>query len=173
MLYEVITITEPMGQFLYKLAQGKDFQIQTKKGFQVGAFIVVPPFPYQDRKTFNLFSKDAVVVVKKEMKEGLHPMHLKCIENEWLITGDSGVPLLVTGTGITMKDAQHVMYKRINNVIVNNGYYRTVITSYSIHYTKLYDRCFSWLWAGGHQPPVAAYFGAWLLNSRVYRFQKF
>ena len=120
-------IMEPFGNFLYKLASGENFNINTKPGFQVGAYIVVPPFPYQDKKTFELFSKDAVVVAKKEMKEGLHPMHLKMVRDEWLITGDSGVPLLVSGTGLTMRDAQKMMYNRISNVIVNNGYYRTDI----------------------------------------------
>ena len=120
-------IIEPMGHFLYKIASGEQFKINTKKGFQVGAFIVVPPFPYDDKKTFKLFSKDAVVIIKKEMKEGLHPMHLKKINNEWLITGDSGVPILVTGTAITMREAQNMMYKRIENIIINNGYYRTDI----------------------------------------------
>lgn len=120
-------ITEPMGNLLYKIAKGEKFNIQTKKGFQVGAFIVVPPFPYDDMKTFELFSKDAVVVVKKDLKEGLHPMHLKKVNDEWLITGNTGIALLVSGTGNTMKDAQKMMYNRISNVIVNNGYYRTDI----------------------------------------------
>ena len=120
-------INEPFGNFLYKLASGEKFKIKTKMGFQVGAYVVVPPFPYEDKKTFNLFSKDAVVVIKKEMKEGVHPMHLKKINNEWLITGDSGIALLVTGTGLTMKDAQKMMYNKINNIIINNSYYRTDI----------------------------------------------
>ena len=120
-------INEPFGNFLYKLANGEKFRIKTKMGFQVGAYVVVPPFPYEDKKTFNLFSKDAVVVIKKEMKEGVHPMHLKKINNEWLITGDSGIALLVTGTGLTMKDAQKMMYNKINNIIINNSYYRTDI----------------------------------------------
>jgi phosphoribosylamine--glycine ligase len=120
-------ITEPMGNLLYKIAKGEKFKIQTKKGFQVGAFIVVPPFPYDDMKTFELFSKDAVVVVKKDIKEGIHPMHLKKVNDEWLITGNTGIALLVSGTGNTMKDAQKMMYNRISNVIVNNGYYRTDI----------------------------------------------
>ena len=120
-------INEPIGNFLFKVANGDKFEINTKTGFQVGAFIVVPPFPYQDKKTFETFSKDAVVIFKKEMKEGLHPMHLKKVNNEWLITGDSGLALLVTGTGLTMLDAQKMMYNRIKNVISNNGYYRTDI----------------------------------------------
>jgi phosphoribosylamine--glycine ligase len=120
-------INEPIGKMLYKIAKGENFKISVKKGFQVGAYIVVPPFPYEDKKTFNLFSKDAVVVVRKNMKEGLHIQHLKNINGEWLITGDSGIALLVSGTGITLKEAQRLMYNRINNVLINNSYYRTDI----------------------------------------------
>uniref|UniRef100_UPI0040492428 phosphoribosylamine--glycine ligase n=1 Tax=Gelidibacter sp. TaxID=2018083 RepID=UPI0040492428 len=122
-----VGINEPFGQFLYKIAAGQSFKIHTKKGFQVGAYIVVPPFPYDDRKSFELFSKDAVVVFKKDLKEGIHPMHLKKVNDEWLITGETGIALLVSGTGLTMKDAQKMMNNRISNIIVNNGYYRTDI----------------------------------------------
>lgn len=120
-------ITEPIGHLFLKMASGQKFKIATKKGFQVGAFIVVPPFPYEDKKTFELFSKDSIVIFKKDMKEGLHPMHVKKVNGEWLITGDTGIAVLVSGTGITMKDAQRMMYNRIQNVIVNNCYYRTDI----------------------------------------------
>lgn len=134
-------ITEPMGNFFYNLAQGQKFQIKVKKGFQVGVFMVVPPFPYEDKKTFKLFSKDAVVIFKKSAKEGIHPMHLKMINNEWLITGDTGIALLVTGTGLTMKDAQRNMYNRVQNVIVNNSYYRTDIGD---RWQEDSDKLWSW-----------------------------
>ena len=134
-------ITEPIGEMLYKIASGQNFKIATKKGFQVGAFIVVPPFPYDDKKTFELFSKDAVVVFRKDMKEGIHPMHLKKVNEEWLITGNTGIALLVTGTGITMRDAQKMMNNRIHSVIVNNGYYRTDIGD---RWFEDSDRLWSW-----------------------------
>lgn len=134
-------INEDFGQFLLKVARGENFSIHVKKGFQVGAFIVVPPFPYEDKKTFRLFSKDAVVVFKKDKKEGVHPMHVKRISNEWLITGDTGIAVLVTGTGVTMKDAQRMMQNRISNVIVNNGYYRTDIGD---RWQEDSDRLWSW-----------------------------
>ena len=35
-----------------KLLAGQNFTINVKKGFQIGAFIVVPPFPFDDKKTF-------------------------------------------------------------------------------------------------------------------------
>ncbi|MCH4553730.1 phosphoribosylamine--glycine ligase [Aestuariibaculum lutulentum] len=134
-------INEPLGELFYKLVTRQKFKINTKKGFQVGAFIVVPPFPYDDKKTFNLFSKDAVVVFKKNGKEGVHPMHLKKVNDEWLITGNTGIAVLVTGVGNTMKDAQKMMYNRINNVIINNGYYRTDIGD---RWTEDSDKLWSW-----------------------------
>lgn len=134
-------INEPMGELFYKLAKGEKFQLKVKKGFQVGVFIVVPPFPFEDKKTFRLFSKDAVVIFKKDKKEGIHPMHLKKINNEWLITGDTGIALLVTGTGITMRDAQRNMYNRVQNVIVNNSYYRTDIGD---RWLEDSDKLWSW-----------------------------
>ena len=120
-------INEPIGNMLYKIATGENFTINAKKGFQLGVFMVVPPFPYDDKKSFELFSKDSVVIFKKEVKEGIHPMHLKSINGEWLITGNTGIALLVSGTGLTMKDAQKTMYSRVSNIIVNNSYYRTDI----------------------------------------------
>ncbi len=134
-------INEPLGELFLKLASKKTFRINVKKGFQVGAYIVVPPFPYDDKKTFNLFSKDAVVVFKKNGKEGVHPMHLKKVKDEWLITGNTGIAVLVTGVGNTMKDAQKMMYNRINNVIINTGYYRTDIGD---RWSEDSDKLWSW-----------------------------
>ena len=134
-------ITEPLGQLFYKLAKGQDFKIQVKKGYQVGAFMVVPPFPFEDKKTFRLFSKDSVLVFKREQREGIHPMHLKKINDEWLITGNTGIALLVTGTGLSMKDAQKVMYSRISNVIINNTYYRTDIGD---RWAEDFDKLWAW-----------------------------
>jgi len=134
-------INEPIGEMFLKIASGKNFKINVKKGFQVGAFIVVPPFPYEDKKTFNLFSKDAVVVFKKNGKEGVHPMHLKKVNDEWLITGNMGIAVLVTGVGQTMKDAQKMMYNRISNVIINNAYYRTDIGD---RWAEDSDKLWSW-----------------------------
>lgn len=134
-------IMEPMGEFFYKLASRQKFKINVRKGFQVGAFIVVPPFPFDDKKTFRLFSKDAVVVFKKNGKEGVHPMHLKKVNDEWLITGEIGIAVLVTGTGMTMKDAQKMMYNRISNIIINNSYYRTDIGD---RWSEDSDKLWSW-----------------------------
>jgi phosphoribosylamine--glycine ligase len=120
-------ITEPMGTLLWKLAKGEDFVIKTKRGYQVGALVVVPPFPFHDTKTFESFSEDAVVVFKKQQLDSIHIQDVKMENNEWLVTGEEGVVLVVTGSGSTMREAQKQMYGRIQNVSISNMYYRTDI----------------------------------------------
>ncbi|MDP2691139.1 MAG: phosphoribosylglycinamide synthetase C domain-containing protein [bacterium] len=120
-------ILDEMGALFYQLAQGKDFTFKTRKGFQVGVLLVVPPFPYKDNKTLNSFSKDAVVVFEKKNYEGIHPQDLRSYKGEWLITGSSGIALLVTGTGTTMREAQKQAYGRIQHILIPNMYYRTDI----------------------------------------------
>lgn len=121
------SINESLGRLLYKVANGESFKISTRKGFHIGLYMVVPPFPFSDPMSFNLFSKDAVVVMKKHMKEGLHPMHLKMVNGEWLITGNTGIVAVVSASGTTMREAQKLMYNRVSNILINNSYYRTDI----------------------------------------------
>jgi len=117
-----------MGEFFYAIATGQPVKLKTKKGFQVGARIVVPPFPFYDaKKTFESFSKDAAIVFKKPMPEGVHIEDVKLENEEWIITGSAGVALIVTGCGMTMKEAQKQMYSRIGNILIPNMYYRTDI----------------------------------------------
>ncbi len=134
-------ILDPMGDILWKLANGEDFIIRTRRGFQVGVLIVVPPFPYDDPKTFDVFSEGAVVVFKKESRDGMHIQDLQLINNEWLVTGSEGIALVVTGAGMTMRDAQRQMYSRVQNVIIPNMYYRTDIGD---RWMEDSDKLWSW-----------------------------
>ena len=116
-----------IGDFFYNLTKGETDFFKVKKGFQVGARVVVPPFPYRDQKTFDSFSKNAAIIFKKPMPEGIHIEDVKMENGEWLITGGSGIALIVSGTGQTMREAQRQMYGRIQNVLIPNMYYRTDI----------------------------------------------
>ncbi len=114
----------PMGEFLYNLAQGNSFRFKARSGFQVGVRIVVPPFPFDDPQTFSTYSKDAVILFKKPEFEGIHIEDVKLVDHEWVVTGNSGVILIVVGTGQTMKQARAQVYNRIENIRIPNMYYR-------------------------------------------------
>jgi phosphoribosylamine--glycine ligase len=134
-------ITENFGNLLLKIAQGEEVNMKVKKGFQVGAYMVVPPFPFDDKKSFEIFSKDSVVLFKTPNREGIHPIQVKNINGQWLITGNSGIVLLIVGTGLTMKEAQKNMYNRIANIIINNSYYRNDIGN---RWAEDSDKLLSW-----------------------------
>jgi len=114
----------PMGEFLYLLACNQDPQLKVKKGFQIGVRLVVPPYPFSDKKIFDVYSKDATIVFKKNNIEGIHIEDVKLVNGAWTVTGSVGVALIVTGLGQTMKQAQQQVYSRIQNILIPNMYYR-------------------------------------------------
>lgn len=117
-------ILNPVSEFLYDIAAGNNPKLRTKTGFQVGVMIVMPPFPFNDKKTFEVYSKDAVISLKKFDPEGVHISDVKLVDDNWLVTGSSGCALVVVGCGTTMKQAQQQAYLRINNIRIPNMYYR-------------------------------------------------
>jgi phosphoribosylamine--glycine ligase len=130
--YPAITIQQeglvtPISELLYKTATGEMTEFETKPGFQVGVRIVVPPFPFNDRETFESHSKNAAILLKKPDPEGIHIEDVKCVNGQWFVAGESGVVLVVVGTGQTVRQAQKQAYKRISNVMIPSMYYRTDI----------------------------------------------
>jgi len=134
-------IMTPIGQFLYELAEGKDFRIRVKTGFQIGVRIVVPPYPFDDPETFKVKSKDSVIFLKKKEMEGIHIEDVKLVNGEWVVTGTSGVVLVVCGTGTSMRQAQHQVYSRIKNINIPHMYYRDDIGE---RWFDDFDKLHSW-----------------------------
>lgn len=115
------------GDVLHSIAGGGPLEFRTKKGFQVCVVVAVPPFPFVDPDAFRKYSEDAVVLFKREMKEGLHPCDIKLVDGDWRLAGSSGYALVVTGSGPTMQDARKEAYNRVKNIMIPNMFYRTDI----------------------------------------------
>jgi len=122
-------ISSKWGKFLYSLAKGEDVSLNTKKGFQVGVVVAVPPFPFNDDRTFRKFSEDATILFKAQNLEGIHLGEVKMEGSDWRIAGRSGYSLVVTGSGSTTEDARTLAYKRVANIMIPNMFYRTDIGS--------------------------------------------
>lgn len=114
----------PIGEFFYNLASGQDPELKVKTGFHVGVRIVVPPYPFRDKRTFDSYTKGTTIVFKKKNLEGIHIEDVKLVNGEWIVTGSAGVALIVTGSGSTMRQAQKQAYTRIQNILIPNMYYR-------------------------------------------------
>jgi len=125
---QVDSLITPTGQFLYDLANGVDSDFKVKKGFSVGLRVVVPPFPFEDPKTYKMFSEDAAVIFKKkEQLDGIHIEGVREVNGIWTVASVDGTTIIVTGQGPTMKQAQQQAYRRVQNVLIPNMYYRSDI----------------------------------------------
>jgi len=123
-------ITSPIGDFLFKLSKSESVELKTKKGFQIGVVIAVPPFPYEDKNESFIY-KDLSILFKKTKNnhvfDGIHQGDVKIIDNVWRVAGESGYVLVVTGSGNTVDEARRQVYSRIKNINLQNMYYRTDI----------------------------------------------
>lgn len=127
--YPTITLQEeslesPTGQFFYDLAHGNDPDIEVHGGYQIGVRVVLPPFPFNDEKTFAENSRNAAIVFETDSREGIHIEDTKNVDGQWRVAGESGIPLVVTGKGETMQAAREQAYSRLDDIIIPNLYYR-------------------------------------------------
>jgi len=120
-------VTSEWGQFLFNLAHGTEAQLKTKKGYQVGVIIAIPPFPFEDQKAFKKYSEGAAILFKRQSLDGVHIGEVKKVKDDWYIAGESGYALIITGSGGTMADAIRNAYQRISNVMIPNMFYRSDI----------------------------------------------
>ncbi|WP_227261289.1 phosphoribosylamine--glycine ligase [Salarchaeum japonicum] len=127
--YPTITLQEEAfesgtGAFFFDLAHGRDPDLRVHRGYQVGVRVVLPPFPFDDEKTYDENSRNAAVVFESNDREGVHIEDAKLVDGQWRVAGESGMPLVVTGTGETMQAAREQAYGRIEDITIPNRYYR-------------------------------------------------
>jgi phosphoribosylamine-glycine ligase len=134
-------ITSEWGQFVYDLAHGNEAQLKTKKGYQVGVVVAIPPWPFEDEKAFKKYSEGATILFRKQSLDGIHIGEVKLEEGDWHIAGNSGYALVVTGSGATVTDAIDRAYQNVKNVMIPNMFYRTDIGK---RWTHDSDMLLSW-----------------------------
>ncbi len=120
----------PVSKLLLDLANGRDPDLEVHRGFQVGARICVPPFPYDDLDVFNAQSRDAPVWFEQSnggIPDGVHLEDLKHTNGEYRVAGETGEILVITGRGESMEKAQQEMYAMTDQIIAPNMYYRNDI----------------------------------------------
>ena len=119
-------ISIPIGEMIFRLASGENFDLKTKRGFQVGVVLAVPPFPFDDQKVFAMY-KDSTIYFKKPNFDGVHLGDVKVVDGDWKVAGASGYVLVITGSGTTVEEARKQAYSRVQNIFMPNMFYRTDI----------------------------------------------
>ncbi len=119
-------VLSPWGEFLIALAKGENYDLKVKKGFQVGVVCATPPFPYHDNAAAEIYH-DLSILFKKPNIDGVHLGDIKIVEGNWQIAENAGYDLVVTGSGSSMEEARKQAYARIDNIMLQNMFYRTDI----------------------------------------------
>ena len=114
----------PTGEFFYDLARGNDPELEVHSGFQVCIRVVLPPFPFDDEKTYDENSRNAAIVFATDDREGIHLEDVKNVDGQWRAAGENGMPIVVTGKGETMGEARKRCYGRVDDIVIPNHYYR-------------------------------------------------
>jgi len=134
-------ITSEWGQFMSDIAHGNETQLRSKKGYQIGVVVAIPPWPFEDEKAFKKYSEGATILFKRQSLDGIHIGEVKLEEGDWHIAGLSGYALVVTGSGATMSDAIEEAYQNVRNVMIPNMFYRSDIGQ---RWTHDSDMLLSW-----------------------------
>lgn len=119
-------VTSLWGEFLAACAARQPYELKTKKGFQVGVVVGVPPFPFEDKSEFEIY-RDLSILFKKPNLDGVHLGDVKFVDGDWRIAGQTGYALVVTGSGLTVQEARSQMQNRTDNIMLQNMFYRTDI----------------------------------------------
>lgn len=136
-------ISMPIGELLYRMANGESFEMKTKRGFQVGVRILVPSYfaNRNDDPRIQVFSDLAIIFKNPANREGVHIEDIKNVDGIWRIAGTTGVLMVVTGTGTTVEESRRMAYNRIQNIIIPNMIYRTDI---GLQWTTDSDKLHTW-----------------------------
>lgn len=134
-------ISMPTAEWLNRLVQGENFELKTKRGFQIGVRILVPSyFVRKDEQEVELYRDLAIMFKNPENREGVHIEDLKNDKGVWRIAGVSGCLLVVTASDNTVEDARRICYGRIQNIMIPNMFYRTDIgLSWALDSDKLHS----------------------------------
>lgn len=136
-------IEMPVGELLYRMANGENFVIDTKRGFQLGVRLLLPMYFSQepDSELVRTYRDLAITFKTRPSWEGIHIEDIKNDNGVWRVAGTSGCVLVVTGSGATVEEARRVAYGRAQNVLVPNIFYRTDI---GLSWANDSDRLHTW-----------------------------
>jgi len=131
----------PIGEFFYRLAEGSITTFKARSGFPGGGAHHGAAVPLHRSGDVREELEGRRHHLQKPTRDGVHIEDVKQINNEWVVTGTSGVVLIVVGTGTTMKAAQKQALQPHRQHHDPNMYYRKDIGD---RWFEDFDRLHTW-----------------------------
>jgi phosphoribosylamine--glycine ligase len=113
------SLAVPVGDFFAGLARGEAPELRIEKPFQIGARVVMPPYPGHDEKTFLAFSKGAAIDLFDTGPQ-IYIEDLKRLDGRWRVAGSSGAILTAAGAGRTPQSARRELGRILERLRARN-----------------------------------------------------
>lgn len=136
-------IKSNLGDFFEAVATGKRFNLDTDSGVQICVVVAVSPFPFEDPKAFDKYSKDKEVEFQDPDMDGIYLCDIKRVGGKFILAGNSGYACVCVGKGMTMEEAKDEVYRRVKSINLPDMFYRTDIGH---RWYKDRDLLQSWGW---------------------------
>lgn len=145
----------PWREFLGAIADGRQIDLDYRRGYGIGLTIAVPPFPYQGQQSGRYSAEGLPIRFRTEPSkdERLRHYHFESVRREiqadgqerYLITNGLGWAAFVTGVGATVAAAREDVYSAARNLCVPRAIYRTDIGKKFIETDEMKLKAWSWI----------------------------
>ena len=120
-------IKSKLGDFFDAIGNTKRFNLETESGVQVCVVVAVSPFPFEDPRAFEKYTKDKEIEFNDCSLGGIYLCDVKMVDGKYIMAGNSGYACVCVGKGMTMHEAKEEVYKRVKSVNLPDMFYRTDI----------------------------------------------
>jgi len=127
----------PWREFLGAIADGRQIELDYRRGYGIGLTVAVPPFPYQGLAAGHYSAAGSPVRFRKEptSDEQRRHYHFESVRREvgadgrhrLQVTNGLGYAAFVTGVGDTVAAAREDVYAAARNLCIPKAIYRTDI----------------------------------------------
>jgi phosphoribosylamine---glycine ligase len=115
----------PWGELFRRMVTRTDDKFETRAGFAAGIVMTSPPFPYARNLVAEPVGLPIVFDgVPDEERRHLHYGEVALADGQLVTSGAFGWTMVVTGTGVTVREARDRANALAKRVIIPNGRYR-------------------------------------------------
>lgn len=124
----------PWAEILKAVADGKDYDLKTQKGYSIVVLVTVPPFPYT-KKLKQLSPKGLNIYFSENVNEkSFSHIHFEGVavkknngKSQYYISDDQGYILYLTAVGHSVETAQKKVYNLAKEIFIPKMFYRNDI----------------------------------------------
>lgn len=145
----------PWKELLSAIAEGRNLEVDYRRGFGIGLTVAVPPFPYRDKidERYSAVGYPVRFKVEPSFDEWQRHYHFESVQrvlgsngkSTLCVTNGLGYVAFVTGVGKTIEAARNETYAAARNLCIPKSIYRTDIGRKFIEKDRMALKDWGWI----------------------------